>query len=133
MQVSAFSAAMEVVRSERAGGFANQLFGGLLRAALAADAASGALVGVIVNKFIACLDVRSVAGGQIQFWLGFVAQLPGWAGSVLARRPCVEPAEGPASPMVHSEASWSSPSGLGCAGITPWSPCGTWRKRQLLS
>jgi hypothetical protein len=66
VQVAAFSAVMEMVRSERAGGFANQLYGGLLRAALAPDAASGAVVGLIVNKFIACLDVRFVTGGQIQ-------------------------------------------------------------------
>ena len=61
-QVVAFSAAMEMVRSERAGGFANQLFGGLLRAALAPDAGGGAVVGVLVSKFMPCLDVRSVAG-----------------------------------------------------------------------
>ena len=47
-----------MVRSERAGGFANQLFGKLLRAALAADAASGAVVGVLVNKYMVCVDVR---------------------------------------------------------------------------
>ena len=49
---------MEMVRSERPGGFANQLFGRLLRAALAPDAASGAVVGLLLNKYMACVDVR---------------------------------------------------------------------------
>ena len=61
LQVAAFSAAMQMVRSERPGGFANQLFGRLLRAALAPDAASGAVVGVLVNKYMACVDVRREA------------------------------------------------------------------------
>lgn len=49
---------MEAVRGERPGSFANELFSGLLRAALASEAASGAVVGLLLNKHLANADVR---------------------------------------------------------------------------
>lgn len=49
---------MEAVRGERPGSFANKLFSALLRAALASEAASGAVVGLLLNKYLANADVR---------------------------------------------------------------------------
>ena len=92
LQVAAFSAAMEMVRSERPGGFANQLFSKLLRAALAPDAASGAVVGVLVNKYMAYADVRCICGclwclvSRCSFVRGLVSLF--WSGSG-SRPPCL--------------------------------------------